>query len=73
MYQITLRDLLPGKCISCIRELAKNDAGLLKFGCSFTSSPNAVDVVIKDNFEAITMISSTNVFKALAAILADDI
>ena len=59
--------------MSCIRELAKDDAGLLRFGCNFTSSPNGVELVIKDNFEAITMISSTKVFKALAAILADDI
>ena len=68
-----MRDLFPEKCRSCIKELAKAEAGFNRFGCSLTSSPDAVDLLINDNFEAITIISSTNVFKALAAILADDI
>ena len=67
----TLRGRFPEKLISCSNEVAKHDADLPRGAGSLISFPISVDGVIKDNFEAITIISSTKATNLLADILAE--
>ena len=60
--------------MSCMRELARDAADLVIFKGNLVSSENVVSgLVINDNFDATSTISSMNVFSVFAAILADDI
>ena len=67
----TLRGRFPEKLISCSNEVAKQEAALPRGGSNLISFPISVDGVINDNFEAITIISSTKATNLLADILAE--